>query len=535
MAAGTHPFPFRTRQLRPPAPMVLGGYLLEIGRRRVFSLRNEDARPLRRASSRTLYFPRNRSTVSDPKPRRPSHGKSVPRAPRVPAAAPAGRPAATARPAGTGVARAHRSATRVVGRVAETGSSAPAPGVTTATGPPSAHPVATAHPAGNRGPVARRNGPSAATARPGGRRVGPVHPSATTGVPEPAHRRVRAAVPGAAVPGADYGRFESGDAPRRLAEARVAWRHFGAYGWAGADRKRTSKNTDHRTRLTAASITRAPSTAGRTKSRPRPPRANGRRCARCVGSPPPSRPAVGPQGSARLTEPPAQGPHHRGRRRARPHLAGAMPATRRLSWPAPQRRSPPGASVTRPDTYVRCATPIPTLARTGAARAESVPTRPVRGRHQGARGVRRPDQLRRTASRADGQCPRSGKHRRVDELWEELAAASPSGVLVTEGRIVLAGSCADQGRLTEAIASSIAGVATRTGSRTITCGFGTRSPTCTSALGDLPEGSGVVPAPPQPRRRLRPRRRAARGAGLIVTVTPVPYGAFGFPGIALPR
>jgi tetratricopeptide (TPR) repeat protein len=51
-------------------------------------------------------------------------------------------------------------------------------------------------------------------------------------------------------------------------------------------------------------------------------------------------------------------------------------------------------------------------------------------------------------------CARAlGKPRRVEELWEELAAASPSGALVTEGRIVLAGSLADQGRLTEAIAT----------------------------------------------------------------------------------
>jgi tetratricopeptide (TPR) repeat protein len=51
-------------------------------------------------------------------------------------------------------------------------------------------------------------------------------------------------------------------------------------------------------------------------------------------------------------------------------------------------------------------------------------------------------------------CARAlGKHRRVEELWEELATASPSGALVTEGRIVLAGSRADQGRLTEAIAT----------------------------------------------------------------------------------
>ncbi len=51
-------------------------------------------------------------------------------------------------------------------------------------------------------------------------------------------------------------------------------------------------------------------------------------------------------------------------------------------------------------------------------------------------------------------CARAlGKHRRVEELWEELAAASPSGALVTEGRIVFAGSLADQGRLGEAIAT----------------------------------------------------------------------------------
>ncbi len=42
--------------------------------------------------------------------------------------------------------------------------------------------------------------------------------------------------------------------------------------------------------------------------------------------------------------------------------------------------------------------------------------------------------------------------RRVDELWEELAAASPSAELVTEGRIVLAGSLADRGRISQAIA-----------------------------------------------------------------------------------
>ena len=39
MAAGTHPFPFRTRQLSPPAPMVLGGHSPgRVGRRRIPSM-----------------------------------------------------------------------------------------------------------------------------------------------------------------------------------------------------------------------------------------------------------------------------------------------------------------------------------------------------------------------------------------------------------------------------------------------------------------------------------------------------------------
>ena len=40
---------------------------------------------------------------------------------------------------------------------------------------------------------------------------------------------------------------------------------------------------------------------------------------------------------------------------------------------------------------------------------------------------------------------------KVEELWTELAQSSPSGALVTEGRIVLAGAYADAGRLQLAI------------------------------------------------------------------------------------
>ena len=49
-------------------------------------------------------------------------------------------------------------------------------------------------------------------------------------------------------------------------------------------------------------------------------------------------------------------------------------------------------------------------------------------------------------------CHRALRHYpQVQELWDELAASSPSAELVAEGRIVMAGSLADQGNLEEAI------------------------------------------------------------------------------------
>ena len=42
--------------------------------------------------------------------------------------------------------------------------------------------------------------------------------------------------------------------------------------------------------------------------------------------------------------------------------------------------------------------------------------------------------------------------RRVEDLWEELAATSPSSELVSEGRIVAAGALGDRGRLEDAVA-----------------------------------------------------------------------------------
>jgi tetratricopeptide (TPR) repeat protein len=44
-----------------------------------------------------------------------------------------------------------------------------------------------------------------------------------------------------------------------------------------------------------------------------------------------------------------------------------------------------------------------------------------------------------------------GRHRKVQELWAELRESSPAPDIVAEGRIVMAGSLADQGNLDEAI------------------------------------------------------------------------------------
>jgi hypothetical protein len=50
-------------------------------------------------------------------------------------------------------------------------------------------------------------------------------------------------------------------------------------------------------------------------------------------------------------------------------------------------------------------------------------------------------------------CERAlGHHARVEELWKELAAVSPSSELVAEGRIVRAGDLADRGEIDKAIA-----------------------------------------------------------------------------------
>jgi tetratricopeptide (TPR) repeat protein len=75
---------------------------------------------------------------------------------------------------------------------------------------------------------------------------------------------------------------------------------------------------------------------------------------------------------------------------------------------------------------------------------------------------------------------------KVDELWEELRAASPSAELVAEGRIVAAGALADRKRLGEAIATLEQGVklAKRPKAHHLRMAY---------ALADLRERAGDVP------------------------------------------
>jgi hypothetical protein len=78
------------------------------------------------------------------------------------------------------------------------------------------------------------------------------------------------------------------------------------------------------------------------------------------------------------------------------------------------------------------------------------------------------------------------RYDRVDQLWEELAAASPSAEAVAEGRIVAAGALADRGELDRAIKFLETGQ--KPGKR-----MRTHHIRLTYALADLVERSGDIP------------------------------------------
>ena len=124
---------------------------------------------------------------------------------------------------------------------------------------------------------------------------------------------------------------------------------------------------------------------------------------------------------------------------------------------------------------------------------------------------------------------------KVEELWTELAQSSPSGALVTEGRIVLAGAYADAGRLQLAIET----LARRADDVKRVEEFHLR---LWYALADLYERAGEIPRAREffgrvrtQRLVVRRRRRTVGRARLSVVVTPASYAAAQFPEPSLPR
>ena len=87
------------------------------------------------------------------------------------------------------------------------------------------------------------------------------------------------------------------------------------------------------------------------------------------------------------------------------------------------------------------------------------------------------------------------RYNRVDELWLELAAASPSAEAVTEGRIVTAGALADRGEFDRAIKFLEAG-------QKPTKRMQTHHIRLTYALADLVERAGDIPRARQLFRRV---------------------------------
>ena len=92
--------------------------------------------------------------------------------------------------------------------------------------------------------------------------------------------------------------------------------------------------------------------------------------------------------------------------------------------------------------------------------------------------------------------------RKVAELWQELAAVSPTGELVAEGRIVYAGALADQDRMPEALALlRKRAERDQEPERSTTCASGTRSPTSRSGPATSPARASSSTACAGPTRR----------------------------------
>ena len=183
---------------------------------------------------------------------------------------------------------------------------------------------------------------------------------------------------------------------------------------------------------------------------------------------------------------------------------GATPIVRSArSWPRPMR-SPTTGSARRCGSSGRCASSCPTHPSvrelTGLAQYRL-------GNYAAAA-----KELEAYADLSDSvdqnpvlmDCYRAQRRwRKVEALWLELAAVSPTAELVAEGRIVYAGALADQGGCPRRWPSCASAPTTSSRRRSTTSASGTRWPTSKSAPATLPAPASCstrygAPTPPSP-------------------------------------
>ena len=198
-----------------------------------------------------------------------------------------------------------------------------------------------------------------------------------------------------------------------------------------------------------------------------------------------------------------------GRRRCAASLpTGAMltEARRRL------RRAT--ANATRCASCARCTGRAPdAAARARARRPRALPPRPLPGR--GRRSSRPSPSLTGSVEQHPVlmDCDRAqGAGAKVEELWEELAAASPSAALVTEGRIVAAGALADRGRLRRRHRAARRRERARAATPEHHLRLWYALADLDERAGDLPRARALFERVRAGRRRVRRRRRAPRRA-----------------------
>ena len=484
MAAGSHPFPFRTRKLSPPAPMVLGTRVPWESRSPPISHSRSPADP----AGLLVVFGPPTATVADPMP--PPPRRRPPAARRGASGRPTSQPKGQAkgqpraRPPGRG--QAGRPEGHAEPRSASPAAPARSGGPTRSGRPPVGRPQG---PAAQRGAATiattgartATTGATSATASGGDRPGAAAAPGAA-----PCRRRRAGAPPGVASPGAPPA---PGGTARPLEPGSGRLADAGAVAEPSAALRRSRRRTRAEGEVLEVRVELVESGDVRRHGPPR-------RCAAGSGA------DAGREAQRRATARASRRP--RSPRSSRP--TSAAPTAPKLGHP-PRRRRPGlrGRALPRRPPHPRPLVEAGAgLGRgAGAARPDPLPAGQVGGGGQGARGVPRAHRLDRAAPGPGRLLPGPGAlRRRSRTLWHELREASPSAELVAEGRIVFAGSLADRGELRRRHRRDRAGGPPHQGgapART-TCACCTCSATSTSGPATSPGPGGVRPGARRRRR-----------------------------------